>query len=76
MLLLRPDLPLIFFRGEVVLMRQPPFHVELIALGHMRTVGANSNKNQGRTTVAYPQNVVLEPPLLRFVSKNTASEAQ
>ena len=35
-------------------MRQPPFDVELIALGHMRTVGTNSKKNQGRTTVAYP----------------------
>ena len=44
MLLLRPDLPLIFFRGEVVLMRQPPFNVELIALRHMRTVGTNSRK--------------------------------
>ena len=57
-------------------MRQPPSRVELIALGHMRTVGTNSNKNQGRATLAYPQNVVLDPPLLRFVSKNTAYEAQ
>ena len=50
-LLLRHDLPTIFFRGGVVLMEQPPFDVELTALGHMMPFGINSKKkNQARVT--------------------------
>ena len=76
-MLLRPDLPVSFFRDEVILMEQPPFDVELIALGHMRPDGINSEKKYERITVAYPKNVILEPPLLRFFfSKNTPSDAQ
>ena len=48
-------------------MRQTPFDVELIALGHMRTVGTNSKKKiKGGPRWLTPQNVVLEPPLSRF----------
>ena len=58
------DLPMIFFRGEVVLAGQPSFHVEFIALGHMTPFGMNSrNSNADRSRLNH-DNVALEPPLL------------
>ena len=54
-----------FFRGEV-LTGQPPFDVELIALGHMRPFGMNMKKSRADRGSITPKNVVLEPPLFRF----------